>query len=98
MCAHKEGLITPESRNKQGTQCKDHKENNIAVKKAMNLPYFSQILKLKTSFTDILILITLQNLKDTSGIGLVKDYSYSRSSTFNLPFLLSDLSILFCKS
>lgn len=32
-------------------------------------------------------------MKDTSGVCLAKDYGYSCSGLFNLPFFLSDLSI-----
>lgn len=32
-------------------------------------------------------------MKDTTGVRLAKDYSYSCSGLFNLPFFLSDLSI-----
>lgn len=39
------------------------------------------------------LIITLQNVKDSSGVCLANDYGYSCSGLFNLPFCLFDLSI-----
>lgn len=77
---------------KQGKQSKDHKKNNTALKKRQDI-----ILILDKSWNKnhnlFPFLITLQNVKYTSGVCLAKDYGYSCSGLFNQPFFLSDLSI-----